>query len=181
MSFSRRDFLKRFAVATAAATAATVAGGVISEETIDRLLWTPGEKTIIDLGARKTIIDPTKEVRLATDEQIADLVASKSEEFRCIIEAGGHPGDFRRAGALVRNQRLSIVSGGEIGHFHLVDGRLQGGPKEAEQFRRLDRPWNSTYHDATVRKGPFYDVQLDQSYPDRRAWIEGHLKLTDKD
>lgn len=61
-SIDRRGFLKRIAAATAAAA--------VLEIDPEKLLWVPGKKTIVDLGAAKTVAAPTLQEVAAVQAQV---------------------------------------------------------------------------------------------------------------
>lgn len=75
---TRRGFLKWFAGATAAAVSlatADVSAIATGEVDVEKLLWVPGQKTIVDLGARPIIL--AEAVRPATDAEVADITGQR--------------------------------------------------------------------------------------------------------
>jgi hypothetical protein len=129
---NRRSFLKRFATATAAALATNVF------DDPERLLWVPGQKTIVDLGA-------TKQVLPATDAEVIDQATSIFTERGWVKR--NHT-DFNKLGAdalmpwqkVERNIRLDIAgSDGELRSFHYKGDKLVS-THTPEDLRLLDRP-----------------------------------------
>jgi hypothetical protein len=123
MEPSRRAFFKQFAVATAGAVA-TLA---IDPE---QLVWVPGKKTIIDLGATKQIVP-------ATD---AEVVAQAKSTFELFPDFHvSHAQQQYLDNYANRDITLYISSNGLEGKFKFKGDRLIGEYSD-EDYKLLNRP-----------------------------------------
>lgn len=115
---NRRSFLLRLGQAAAAAV-------VLDPE---ELLWVPGKKTIIDLGA-------TKQVLPATDRELLELTRQRFQGAESLWAT-----QLRRER---RDVRLDILDGGEVKSFNFQGDQLVGVYSEAD-LRTLQKPFFRT-------------------------------------
>lgn len=140
--FDRRSFLKRFAAATAAAVTATAVGVNLESEDLDRLLWTPGAKKIIDLGARPLIAPGAAEIKTLSTEELFEqarekILAHATDAQRYAMTHNNFPPIM---GRLVRNQKLVLATANGYGEVNLINGK-PASEEDAKRLRELDKEW----------------------------------------
>lgn len=125
----RRDFLVRLGQA---ATAAAVTLALDP----DQLLWVPGQKTIIDLGA-------TKQVLPATDAEVVSQATRRLLESDHLTDAARYALTSGRAGYGLdgpREVKLEIMGRDGLRAYAFKDDQLVGTYSEAD-LKLLDTPF----------------------------------------
>jgi hypothetical protein len=127
MALNRRGFLQRLGVAMAGA-AATLA---LDPE---QLLWVPGQKTIIDLGATKHVV-PATDAEIV--QQATTVLTNAAPGYTDIYRANRQMERF-----LNRDVRLDIM-----GDHGLVGFKFKGdaliSQHSAEDLKLLDKPFST--------------------------------------
>ena len=145
---NRRSFLTRLG-------AAAVGAAALAIDDPERLLWTPGKKTIVDFGA-------TKQVLPATDAEITKLATEKLLASDHLTDAARYAltsGRFGLDGP--RDIRLDVKDGSQRGSFKFKDDKLVSLHSEAE-LKLLDATWFNQRRGGPLLPG-HYDINTDMA------------------
>lgn len=132
---NRRAFLVRLGQAAAAVAATTVI------DDPERLLWTPGKKTIIDLGA-------TKQVLPVTDNELIDLetrILQSGKAISMLFDVPPARPEWARDALMPwqkveRDIRVDILARGDVKSFRFKGDKLVSSHSEAD-LRLLVKPF----------------------------------------
>lgn len=138
---NRRSFLVRLGLAAAGAAAMQ-----LLDDDPDRLIWTPGAKTIVDFGA-------TKQVLPATDADVLQQARWRLFDYDgsgCVVYGGGSLPGFPGLPPVARDVRLDLFTGGSVTSFHYQDNKLVS-LHSAEELALLDKPLFPIYQPGDPR------------------------------